>query len=109
MIEFTAQHLSTLIFWVAVTAVVFSGLGTLLAMLVWALARELFGVSGAKPLMFTPRRATCPSTRGATPKPRRTDHARAPHPSPAVSWPARKHSVCARATALAHPWSAIAP
>ena len=50
MVEFTAQNLSDLIFWVAVTAVVFSGLGTLLAMLVWALARELFGgIGGAAP------------------------------------------------------------
>lgn len=57
MVEFTAQNLSDLIFWVAVTAVVFSGLGTLLAMLVWALARELFGgIGGAAPdVGLTPR------------------------------------------------------
>jgi len=64
MVEFTAKNLSDLIFWVSVTAVVFSGLGTLLAMLVWALVRELFGGIGGKApdVGLTPRRV--PSAKG---------------------------------------------
>lgn len=57
MVELTPQSLVDLFFWVAVTAMVFSGLGTLLAMFVWAAARELFGgIGGVAPdVGVTPR------------------------------------------------------